>query len=110
MNLLAQAVDLTPGDNFASLENVTVPSIISGAITLVLVAAGVIFFFMLIYGGIKWIMSGGDKANTESARNTVTAALIGLVIVFSAWAIAQLIGFLFGVSIIGELDLPQFIL
>lgn len=45
-------------------------------------------------------MSGGDKAGTESARGQITAALVGLVIVFSAWAIATLVGAVFGVNIL----------
>lgn len=80
--------------------NFTVGNIITWAITAVLVIAGLIFFFMLIIGGLRWILSGGDKAATESARGQITAALIGLVIVFSAWAIAQLISAVFGVDIL----------
>jgi Na+/proline symporter len=108
--LALENVNLGPGDSFTGLSEVTITDMISGGITLILIVAAVIFFFMLIFGGIKWIMSGGDKANTESARNTVTSALIGLVIVFSAWAIAQLIGHLFNVEILGDsgITLPKF--
>lgn len=74
--------------------------LVAWAVTAILVVAGLIFFFMLIIGGLKWILSGGDKAATESARGQITAALIGLVIVFSAWAIAQLISAVFGVNIL----------
>ena len=80
--------------------NFSVGNIITWAITAILVVAGLIFFFMLIVGGLRWILSGGDKAATESARGQITAALIGLVIVFSAWAIAQLISAVFGVDIL----------
>jgi len=107
----ADTINLTPktGTGFDTLQNATVGKIVPAAITIVLVFAGIIFFFMLVYGGIKWIMSGGDKANTESARSTVTAALIGLVIVFAAWAIGQLIGTFFGVDVLQTFDLPDFI-
>ena len=64
-----------------------------------------IFFFILVIGGIKWIASGGDKGATEGARNQITAALVGLVIVFAAWAIVQLIQVFFGVNIF-QLSLP----
>lgn len=114
-NLLAQTINLTPGgsggNQFSSLSSITVPTIISGAITLVLVVAAVIFFFMLVIGGVKWILSGGDKGQTEAARNQITAALIGLVIVFAAWAIAQLVGGLFGITIFSGstgITLPTF--
>ncbi|MEK7525944.1 MAG: pilin [Patescibacteria group bacterium] len=101
-------IKLVPStDDFETLspENLTIASLISGLITFALVIAAIVFFFMLVIGGIKWILSGGDKGQTESARNQITAALVGLVIVFSAWAIAQLIKAFFGVDIF-TLELP----
>lgn len=98
--LLAQDVDLNPGGDFTSLSNITITSLLSALIVLVLIVAAVVFFFMLIIGGIKWITSGGDKAQTESARNQITAALIGLVIVFAAWAILQLIETFFNINLL----------
>lgn len=91
--------------DFGSLTNLTLPNIISGLIRGALVVAAIVFFFILVIGGIKWIASGGDKAATEGARNQITAALVGLVIVFAAWAIVQLIQVFFGVNIF-QLSLP----
>ncbi|PJE67681.1 hypothetical protein COU95_01065 [Candidatus Shapirobacteria bacterium CG10_big_fil_rev_8_21_14_0_10_40_9] len=68
-------------------------------VNLILVIGAIVFFFMLVIGGIQWMVSGGDKAATESARGRITAALIGLVIVFSAWAILKIIETLFGISL-----------
>lgn len=113
-NYLAQApaqqtINLVPSDsNFSGLNGITVSGIISGLITLILVVAAVVFFFMLIIGGLRWILSGGDKASTEAARSQITAALIGLVIVFAAFAIAQLVSSLFNISIF-SLALPNFL-
>ncbi|OGM32714.1 hypothetical protein A2803_01515 [Candidatus Woesebacteria bacterium RIFCSPHIGHO2_01_FULL_44_21] len=88
-----------------NISGFTLTNIVSWAVTAIIVIAGLIFFFMLIIGGLRWILSGGDKAATESARGQITAALIGLVIVFSAWAIAQLIQAVFGVEIL-NLTIP----
>lgn len=108
---LAQDIQLTPkGDGpekFGQLTGLTVGGIVSGLVKLVLIIAALVFFFILVIGGIRWILSGGDKAATEGARNQITAALVGLVIVFSAWAIIQLINTLFGINII-EFDIPTF--
>ncbi len=107
INLLAQEIKIAPkagvtGADFSNLTtNVSFSSILSGGISLILIIAAILFFFMLVIGGIRWIMSGGDKGQTEAARNQITAALVGLVIVFAAWAIAQLIGGLFGINIFG---------
>ena len=93
-------VNLKPTDSqFSGLGDLTLGQIISAAIVLVLIIAAIIFFFMLVIGGVRWIISGGDKASTEAARAQITAALIGLVIVFAAWAIAQIINVFFGIDI-----------
>jgi hypothetical protein len=93
-------IDLTPSQSdFADLRDLTFDNLISGLLSLALVLAAIVFFFMLVIGGIKWILSGGDKGQTESARNQITAALVGLVVVFASWAIAQLIGTFFGIDI-----------
>jgi hypothetical protein len=94
-----QDVSLAPSEGFASLNDVSFASFVRAAIVLVLVVAAIIFFFMLVFGGVKWITSGGDKGQTEAARNQITAALIGLVIVFSAWAILQIVGAFFGIDL-----------
>ena len=106
--MLAQGINLAPNQNgFTNLGNLTIPRIIGGFVNLLLIVAAVVFFFILVIGGIRWITSGGDKANTEAARGQITAALVGLVIVFAAWAIIQLIQTFFGVTILGNITLPN---
>lgn len=100
-------INLKPGGNIAkNLQNLNMGNIIGGGLRLILVIAALVFFFILVIGGIKWIMSGGDKAQTEAARNQITAALVGLVIVFSAWAIAQLLATFFNIDIF-TLNIPS---
>ena len=57
-----------------------------------LVVAGVFFVFMILWGGIKWIIAGGDKGLVESARKILTSALIGIIVVFSIYAIVKIVG------------------
>ena len=104
--LLAQTIDLGKDlGNFSQATTLSIPGMVSGFLMLVLVVAALAFFFILVIGGVKWILSGGDKAHTEAARSQITAALVGLVIVFSAWAIVQLIYTFFGINIL-QLELP----
>ena len=97
---LAQDINITPPNGFANLNGITIGGIVGFLVGAVLIIAGLLFFFMLVLGGIKWIMSGGDKGKTEEARNQITAALIGLIIVFAAWAIIILIQQIFGVNLL----------
>ncbi|MFH1840543.1 MAG: hypothetical protein ABH807_00055 [Candidatus Shapirobacteria bacterium] len=100
------SVDIRPGGEFAGLDQITMPNIIQTAIRLVLVVASLVAFFFLVLGGIRWVTSGGDKEQTQKAQGQITAALVGLVIVFSAWAILRLIEGFFGISIL-KLTIPE---
>jgi hypothetical protein len=106
---LAQKVQVIPQSEskFFNLSGLEVGSLVSALITLALVVAAIVFFFMLVIGGIRWIVSGGDKTQTEAARGQITAALIGLVIVFAAWAIGQILGTFFGIAIFNAFELPD---
>ena len=104
----AQKIELGPKDQWTNLGNLTANSIIAGAISLVMLIVALVFFFMLVWGGLKWVMSQGDSKNVETARGQITNALIGLAIVFAAWAIMKLIDTIFGVNIFGGLTIPKF--
>lgn len=80
----------------ASFFNKLLPNLIS----LGFVVGVVVFLGMLIFGAIKWIASGGDKASVEGARGTVTNAIIGIIVLFSVFAIVALIEFFFGIEIL----------
>jgi len=102
-----QNIPLNPPVGFENLAHITIPGIITTVIKLVLVVAALIAFFFLVFGGIKWITSGGDKEGTAKAQGTITAALVGLVIVFAAWAIIKLLEVFFGIQILSSLNIPQ---
>lgn len=65
-------------------------------IQIIFILGIVIAVAFLIYGGIKWILSGGDKAAVESARNHIVAAIVGLVIVAGAFFIIGIVFQLLG--------------
>jgi len=75
-------------------------SLISNLLTVAMVLSGLIVFAFLVWGGVQWITSGGDKAGVEAARNRITAALIGLVIVGAAYAVMRLLEAFFGICIV----------
>jgi uncharacterized membrane protein len=52
---------------------------------------GVVSVVMIIYGGFKYISSGGDSGNVQSAKNTIIYAIIGLVVVALAQFIVQFV-------------------
>lgn len=57
----------------------------------ILYIVGIIAVIMLIIGGIKYVVSGGDSKKVTDAKNTVLYAIIGLVIAFLAFAIVNFV-------------------
>jgi hypothetical protein len=107
--IYAQDIKLIPNDsNWNNLTNLTFGGIISGAISLVMLVVALVFFFILIWGGLKWVMSEGDQKAVEAARGQITNALIGLAIVFAAFAIMKLIETVFGIQLLSGFKVPSF--
>ncbi|MDO4742284.1 MAG: pilin [Candidatus Saccharibacteria bacterium] len=57
----------------------------------VLYIVGAIAVIMLIIGGIKYVVSGGDSKKVTDAKNTILYAIIGLLICFFAFAIVNFV-------------------
>ena len=86
-----------------------VQALLPSLVTLVLIVGVVVFFFMLVIGAIQWISSGGDKNGLEGAKGKITAALIGIVVLFSVFAIIKAIETFFGISIL-TLDISSVVI
>ena len=57
----------------------------------ILYIVGIIAVIMLIIGGIRYVVSGGDSKKVTDAKNTVLYAIIGLVIAVFAYAIVNFV-------------------
>jgi hypothetical protein len=64
-----------------------VSTLINEVITIFSWVVGSISIIMIIYGGFRYVTSGGNDQSVSGAKNTIVYALIGLVIV----ALAQVI-------------------
>lgn len=81
--------------------------LIQSLLSVTLGIVGLLVFIYLIWGGIEWITAGGDKSKTESARQKLTNAIIGLAIVAAAFAISQVLGTFFGIKVGTDINLPK---
>lgn len=84
---------------FQPLANISPFDMLRVLVNFLLGIAGVAAFIFLLWGGLQWILAGGDKEGTEKARKKITNALIGLAIVFSAYALLFIIKTLFGINV-----------
>ncbi len=62
-------------------------------------AAGLVFFAMLVVGGFKFITSGGDPKKMASASSTLTLAFVSVLGVIVSWLILLLIQNFTGVNV-----------
>ena len=75
--------------------NEILPNIITVIITFTIAFT----LLMIIWAGISWIISGGDKSKVESARKKLTYAIIGLIVTLLSFFIITIFGNLFGVRL-----------
>ena len=59
---------------------------------------GIIAFIFLIIGGYQYLTAGGDPKKAQKAKNTLTYAIIGLVLLLLAWLILEFIADFTGVE------------
>jgi hypothetical protein len=76
-------------------------TILSNIIGIMTVVAAIWFVFQFFTAAIQILTSSGDKTKMEEARNKITQAVIGLVIVVAAIFLISLIGSLLGLNILG---------
>ncbi len=76
--------------------------LINAVLSFVMVIAALLVFFYLLWGGIEWITSGGDKGKTERARQKIVAAVIGIIILAASFAVVTLVVRFLGFSSLND--------
>lgn len=96
---LAHAVCGDPTAQNQSIQNglncgtspTTVPVAIQRTINILLYITGIISIIVVIVGGLRYVLSGGDPKNTAAAKDTILYAVIGLVVSLLAYAIVNFV-------------------
>ena len=57
----------------------------------VLTLIGVIFFILMVYGGFLWMTAHGDSGQVDKAKETIIAAVIGMIVVASSYALTTFV-------------------
>ncbi len=52
---------------------------------------GIISVIIVLVGGFKYMISGGDETKTSEAKGLIVSGIIGLAIILSAWAITRFV-------------------
>jgi uncharacterized membrane protein YwzB len=69
----------------------TPEQIIGRIIKYLLQFTGIVFFVLMIYAGFTWMTASGDEKKVKEAKGTITAAVIGIVVIAMAYALTSFI-------------------
>ncbi len=88
INGLNTAANTAYGNTQSADVSTTIGKIVGSILSFV----GVIFLILMIYGGFTWMMARGNEQEVAKAKEIITNAVIGLIVVLSAYAITAYIG------------------
>jgi len=77
-------------------------TLINNILPNIFVAAGLVLFFMLVLGGFTIISSAGNKDKLKDGNKIITSAIIGLLVLFGAYWLIQIIQVVTGVPILNS--------
>jgi len=65
--------------------------IVAAGLNIILGLTGVLFVILTIYAGYLWMTARGNEEQAEKALNYIKDAIIGIIIIFSAFSISRLL-------------------
>lgn len=74
-----------------STDKYTAADIVATVIKAFLGLLGVIFIFLVVIAGYKYMTANGDEGQIEDALGSIKTAIIGLIIIVSAYAITAFV-------------------
>jgi hypothetical protein len=87
-------------NNFFQVRGFETPGgVISAAFPYLFGIAGLILFVMLIWGSVEIFLGATSSKSVEAGKKRITTALIGFILLFSAFWIGQIISAIFGLDL-----------
>jgi Zn-dependent protease with chaperone function len=83
----------------------TPAALISIILKNVYTAAAILFFVLLLFGGISIILGAGgnDPKKAGQGRKAIIAAITGFIVIFASYWIVQIVGFITGIDILNPI-------
>ncbi|OGY44506.1 MAG: hypothetical protein A2729_01595 [Candidatus Buchananbacteria bacterium RIFCSPHIGHO2_01_FULL_39_14] len=85
---------LETGIEYGTFTGLGTKDLREGVMTIVNVLLGflgILSIIIILWGGFRWLTSGGNEEKVGEAKKIITAGIIGLVIIFTAYAIATFV-------------------
>lgn len=88
------------GAGNASAEDGGFGTWLSNILSVAMLIGAVACFGLIVWGAISWITAGGDKSKVEMARDRITTAVVGLIILAATVALFNLVANFLGITVI----------
>ena len=98
LRTFGQAFNLSMSDGAASARGVDQAATLFGntgifttVTNVMLFIVGAISVIMIVIGGLRYVISGGDTSNVTAAKNTILYAIVGLIVAMLAYAMINFV-------------------
>lgn len=81
-------------------QEYSVVDIVNLGVALAIIVAGALSVFYIFYGGISFILSGGNEEKIKQAVHTIRYAIIGLIVTIFSVTIIKILGLIFGFDLL----------
>jgi Type IV secretion system pilin len=89
-----------PGTETGETPNAGFARIVGNILEVVMIISLLLLLYFLVIGAIEWITAAGDKGKIEAARNKMTNAFIGIIILASVVALFTFVQGFLGVEVL----------
>lgn len=72
-------------------ENIGIDSGIQIILMTLLSVLGIVFLILMIYGGVMWMAASGKEERVTKAKDIITEAIVGFIVVAAAYAFTYFI-------------------
>lgn len=66
----------------------------------IIIVGGLAFLLYFLWGGLNWILAGGDKGKLEESKSKITQGLVGLAILAASYVIVKFIESAIGLDLL----------
>lgn len=95
-------LDVTAKGGYGAVPTQTdLPTIIGKVVGALLAFTGVVFFCLILWAGFSWMTAMGKEEQITKAKDTIFAAVLGLIVVLGAYAVTQLVANIFSNALTG---------
>ena len=91
-------VNLPSQGGAVDVNNATIGELVGALLPYIFAGAGLLLLLFLVFGGLSLMLSRGDPKAVQSAKDKITSALVGFIIVFASYWIVQIVGRILGIE------------